>query len=49
MDEITAEVNRVEPEDLQRVAEGLLRTDHMALTLLGNLGEMKIARGDLAC
>ena len=49
VDEIISEVSRVEAEDLQRVAVELLQTERMALTLLGNLGNMKIDQADLAC
>ena len=49
VDEITAEVNAVTAEDLQRIANDLLHCDNMALTLLGNLGDLKLTRADLAC
>ncbi len=49
VDEIIAEVSRVEAEDLQRVARELLQTERMALTLLGNLGDMQIERRELSC
>lgn len=48
-DEITAEVNRVGPEDIQRLAAELLQPEALALTLLGSLGDLKITRDDLAC
>lgn len=48
-DEIAAEVNRVEAADLQRLANDLLRPEALALTLLGNLGDLKVARTDLVC
>ena len=41
VDEITREINAVTPENIQLQA--------IALTLLGNLGEMKVEREDLAC
>jgi predicted Zn-dependent peptidase len=49
LDEITAEIDRVTLADLQRLANQLLQTDGMALTLLGNLGPLKLTREDLVC
>ena len=49
VDEITREIEAVTPEDIQRLASELFRTEAMALTLLGNLGEMTVERKDLAC
>jgi predicted Zn-dependent peptidase len=49
LDEITAEIDRVTAADLQRLANQLLQPDSLALTLLGNLGDLKLTRADLAC
>jgi predicted Zn-dependent peptidase len=49
IDEITAAIDAVTVEDVQRLAQELLRPERLALTLLGNLGAMKIGRGDLMC
>jgi predicted Zn-dependent peptidase len=49
LDEITAEIDRVTIADLQRLANQLLQSDKFALTLLGNLGPLKLTRLDLAC
>jgi predicted Zn-dependent peptidase len=49
VDEIIADVDRVTPADVQRVATELLVGDNISLTLLGNLGDLKITRADLAC
>ncbi len=49
IDEVVAEIDRVTPDDVQRLANELFRPDAMALTLLGNLGAMKIERADLMC
>jgi predicted Zn-dependent peptidase len=49
LDEITAEIDRVTPADIQRLANDLLRPDLLAMTLLGNLGPLKLTRADLAC
>jgi predicted Zn-dependent peptidase len=49
VDEMTREIEAVTAEDVKRLANDLFRPEAMALTLLGNLGEMKVERGDLAC
>jgi predicted Zn-dependent peptidase len=49
VDEITREINAVTPEHIQSLAQELFRPEAIALTLLGNLGEMKVEREDLAC
>ncbi len=49
IDDITSEVNRVTREDIQRLAVELIQPEKLALTLLGNLGSLKIERESLAC
>ena len=49
IDEVVAEIDRVTPAEIQRLANELFRPESMALTLLGNLGPMKIERADLMC
>ena len=49
VDEITAEVERVSADDLQRLANDLLRPEMLTLTLLGNLGGLKVDRAALVC
>jgi predicted Zn-dependent peptidase len=49
VDEIVGEIERVSAKDVQRLANELFRPELIALTLLGNLGSMKIGRGDLVC
>ncbi len=49
VDEITREVEAVTPTDIQSLAQQLFRPEEIALTLLGNLGEMAVERGDLEC
>jgi predicted Zn-dependent peptidase len=49
VDEIVHSIDRVAPADTQRLANQLFQPDLLALTLLGNLGPMKIARTDLSC
>jgi predicted Zn-dependent peptidase len=48
-EEIVAEVERVTSEDVQRLARELFVSEGLALTLLGNLGKMKVERNDLVC
>jgi len=49
VDEIIADVDRVTTHDVQRLANELLQSENISLTLLGNLGDLKITRADLAC
>lgn len=49
VDEITADIDRVGVDDVQRLATDLFHGDAVALTLLGNLKSMKVSREDLAC
>jgi predicted Zn-dependent peptidase len=49
VEEITREIEAVTPDDVKRLACELFRPEAIALTLLGNLGPMKIEREDLAC
>jgi predicted Zn-dependent peptidase len=49
VDEIMEEIDAVTTADVQDLARELFQPEMMALTLLGNLGAMKIERGDLAC
>lgn len=49
VDEITEQIEAVTPDDVETLAQELFRPEAIALTLLGNLGEMKIERQDLAC
>jgi predicted Zn-dependent peptidase len=49
VDEITTEIEAVTPADVQGIAQSLFRPEAMALTLLGNLGTLKIEREQLAC
>jgi predicted Zn-dependent peptidase len=49
VDEIMQEIEAVTTDDIQGLAQQLFRPESMALTLLGNLGTMKIEREDLAC
>ncbi|MGA7155509.1 MAG: pitrilysin family protein [Acidobacteriaceae bacterium] len=49
LDEITAEIDRVTLDDLQTLANDLFRPDLLTLTLLGNLGPLKLTRANLTC
>ncbi len=49
VEEIVREIDAITPGRIQQVANQLLRPDLMALTLLGNLGPLKISRSQLAC
>ena len=49
VDEMMEEIDAVTTENVQELAQELFQPEMMALTLLGNLGTMKIERGDLAC
>ena len=49
VDEIMEEIDAVTSVDVQELAQELFQPDTMALTLLGNLGSMKVEREDLAC
>jgi predicted Zn-dependent peptidase len=49
VDEIAEEIEAVTPADIQSAAQQLFRPEAMALTLLGNLGTLKIGREQLAC
>src|SRR5277367_5104140 len=49
VDEMMEEIEAVTTADVQELAQELFRPEMMALTLLGNLGTMKVEREDLAC
>jgi predicted Zn-dependent peptidase len=49
VEEITQEIEAITPATIQRLAQQLFRPELMALTLLGNLGTMKVEREHLAC
>jgi predicted Zn-dependent peptidase len=49
VDEIMEGIEAVTTADVQQLAQELFRPEVMALTLLGNLGSMKVEREDLVC
>ncbi|MFP5233477.1 MAG: M16 family metallopeptidase [Acidobacteriota bacterium] len=49
LDEITAAIDAVTAEDIQTLANQLFHPERLTLTLLGNLGSLKLNRADLDC
>ena len=49
VDEITAEIDQVAAADIQRLANELLRSDLLTLTLLGQVKELALTRNELHC
>jgi predicted Zn-dependent peptidase len=49
VNEIVSEIEAVSPTDIQALAQQLFRPDAIALTVLGNLGDLTIERSQLAC
>jgi predicted Zn-dependent peptidase len=49
VDEIITEVNAIQSSDIQSLAQDLFRPDAIALTVLGNLGDLAVDRAALAC
>ncbi len=49
LDDLVEQIERVTPDEVRGLANELFQSDRIALTLLGNLGPMKIERPALAC
>ncbi|HOK44524.1 MAG TPA: pitrilysin family protein [Bryobacteraceae bacterium] len=49
LDELVASIDRVSADDVQRLAQRFFDPSQVALTVLGNLKNFRIAREDLAC
>ena len=49
IEEIITEIDRVTPAHVQQIANDLFRPEAIALSLLGNLGKLKITRAQLTC
>jgi predicted Zn-dependent peptidase len=49
IDDIIAEVEAITPADVQALARELFRPESIALTVLGNLGDLTVDRKALAC
>ena len=47
VDEIVADIDRVTTDEIQALARELFQPENLALTMLGNLGTLKIDRADL--
>ena len=49
VDDIITEVDAVTPAEIQTLARDLFRPETIALTVLGNLGNLEVDRKALAC
>ncbi len=49
LDDLVAQIEQVTPAEIQTLARQLFRPEAIALTLLGNLGTLKLDRTSLAC
>jgi predicted Zn-dependent peptidase len=49
MDELIEKIEAVTAQDLQEMASDFFRTESIAVTVLGNLNGLKVARDQLAC
>jgi predicted Zn-dependent peptidase len=49
LDELIARIEQVTVDDLQALAQDLLRRESIAVTVLGNLNGLKLSRDQLAC
>jgi len=49
VDEVTRSIDAVTRESVQAIAQRLLQPEAIGLTLLGNLGQLKISRDQLVC
>jgi predicted Zn-dependent peptidase len=49
VDEIVSEVDAVSANDVQALAQRLFRPETIALTILGNLGDLAVDRVALTC
>jgi predicted Zn-dependent peptidase len=49
VEEIVEQVEAISPCDVQSLAQALFRPEAIALTLLGNLGNLTVDRAALAC
>ena len=49
LDELVESIESVTPEDVQRIARTFFDTRQIALTILGNLEDLRITREDLTC
>ena len=49
LDELLESIEAVTAEDVRRIAQTFFEPRQIALTLLGNLEQLKIGREDLSC
>jgi predicted Zn-dependent peptidase len=49
LDELVESIEKVTAEHVQRIAQEFFNPDHLAISVLGNLGKWKITRDDLVC
>src|SRR3977135_3712080 len=49
LDELVESIEAVTADDVQRIAQTFFDSRQIALTILGNLEDLKISREDLAC
>ncbi len=49
LDELAESIEKVSPDDIQRIAQTFFDQKYIALTVLGNLDGFKITRDDLVC
>ena len=49
IDEIVADIDRIDPAAVQQLANELFEPERIALAMLGDLGEMAVERADLVC
>jgi predicted Zn-dependent peptidase len=49
LDEMLDNIENVNKEDVQKIAQQFFTTDNVALAMLGRLGDIKVTREDLAC
>jgi predicted Zn-dependent peptidase len=49
MDELIAKIEAVTAPELQQLANEFFRTESIAVTVLGNLHDVKLTREQLAC
>ncbi len=49
LDDMLNNIENVNRDDVQKIAQRFFTTDSIALAMLGNLGDLKIGRSDLAC
>jgi len=49
LDEMLESIESVTREEVQMIAQGFFRTEHIALAMLGRIGDIELTRDDLVC